>query len=177
MSWIIQGMGCTPKVSALWPLWREVKGSAAAAGINGADMFRSGPECVCEWQRRNWQRMLNCMSAPSIQDSKMGRAHIDMRRALRPFNRKCANFSSPSESSVTFEPRRTEWVILSPVSTTCAVLLQNPCVSLNNVSNLSHKRRQSQYAREWRQIPDQESHCKLSYVWLYTTCTVNGKTI
>lgn len=50
MSWIIQWLGCTPKVSALWPLWQEVKGSAAAAGINGADMFRSGPES--EWQRK-----------------------------------------------------------------------------------------------------------------------------
>lgn len=28
MSWIIQWLGCTPKVSVLWPLWQEVKGSA-----------------------------------------------------------------------------------------------------------------------------------------------------
>lgn len=29
-----------------------MKGSAVAAGINGADMFSSGPESVCEWQRK-----------------------------------------------------------------------------------------------------------------------------
>lgn len=29
-----------------------MKGSAVAAGINGADMFRSGLESVCEWQRK-----------------------------------------------------------------------------------------------------------------------------
>lgn len=29
-----------------------MKGSAVAARINGADMFRSGPESVCEWQRK-----------------------------------------------------------------------------------------------------------------------------
>ena len=52
MSWIIQWLGCTPKVTALWPLWQEVKGSAVAAGINGADMFRSAPQSVCEWQRK-----------------------------------------------------------------------------------------------------------------------------
>lgn len=52
MSWIIQWPGCTPKVAALWPLWQEVKGSAVAAGINGADMFRSAPQSVCEWQRK-----------------------------------------------------------------------------------------------------------------------------
>lgn len=32
-----KGVGCTPEVSALWPLWQEVKGSAIAAGINRAD--------------------------------------------------------------------------------------------------------------------------------------------
>lgn len=52
MSWIIQWLGCTPKVSALWPLWQEVKGRAVAAGINEADMFRYGPESVGEWQRK-----------------------------------------------------------------------------------------------------------------------------
>lgn len=77
----------------------------------------------------------------------------------------------------TFEPRQSEWVIFSHLSTTCAALLQNPCESLANVSNLSHKKRQSQYAEEWRQIPDQKSHRKLSYVWdiCWVHCKWGGK--
>lgn len=48
MSWIIQWLGSTPKVSALWPLGQEVKGSAVDAGINGADMFWSSSQSDCE---------------------------------------------------------------------------------------------------------------------------------
>lgn len=173
MSWIIQWLGCTPKVVALWPLWQEVKGSAVAAGINGADMFRSAPEFVSEWRReltrdvKLYERSIN---------SKFIYIHINS--TLSPCLVRLHKFVATSESRTwPLNPDSPEWVIFSPLSTTCAVLLQNPCVSLNNVSNLSHKRRQSQYAREWRQIPDQESHRKLSYVWLYTSYTVNGKTI
>lgn len=155
MSWIIQWLGCTPKVSALWPLWQEVKGRAVAAGINEADMFRYGPESVGEWQRKLTHLKKNPNSYTHLPLVCFNATCINCSRSLCkmwPLNPDSQNESF----SLLFQQR--------------AVLLQNPCVSRNNVSNLSHKRGQSQYAREWRQIPNQRSHRKLSYVWLYVYC-------
>lgn len=173
-----KGVGCTPEVSALWPLWQEVKGTTIAAGINRADYLDS-KSC-----RTGWQRYTS--SAPAIGNVYFCRYQIHNKY----FNSILCPFSwCPSWAKFFLRPAgvrsgpltptagRREWVIFSPLSTTCAVLLQNPCGSRNSVSNLSHKRRQSQYAREQRRIPGQESHRKLSYVWLYTACTVNGGTV
>lgn len=121
MSWIIQWLGCTPKVSALWPLWQEVKWSAVADGKNEADVFSSLPKTVCKWQWKLRQDV-----RPHEDTIKPEFTHCPSDFCRQKKNRK-KNPNFP-RLKVTFEPRQSEWLIFSHLSTTCAALLQNPCI-------------------------------------------------
>lgn len=87
MSWIIQEGWAALQRSVLSDLlWQEVKGSSVAAGINRADMFRSGPNAACERCGTDAGHY-NISTYIWLEIDIWAERHNDITFALRPFQR------------------------------------------------------------------------------------------